>query len=316
MPAVPEPLHTRMMSVRLLPESPDTFVAEGQVLDVRKRGIVTVAGRVNGPGLVHDMRVRLVIERETLAIRDASLAMPAVPFPSTPLTAGESCRDNEPAFRDVIGLRLASTFTPGLHRLIGGRRGCFHVFTLMRLLGPSIEGAARRHFERSAGRAFSRTIVVDGFRTSTGLALSGVLVDLDYADPSPERATATFEARAEAEVRVPAMTVESLLADYRRDARDAAAWTSEGLAAVERLSGSSLLRGFSLDLVRYLPDAEPPVRELLLMLQPVAFQCMPAFAGDRAVRPERHGEPIAATDSCRMWRKDGPLLAHVASRPR
>jgi hypothetical protein len=43
-----EPLNTRMRSI--------TLVAEGHVLDAREPGIASLAGLVNGPGVVHDQR--------------------------------------------------------------------------------------------------------------------------------------------------------------------------------------------------------------------------------------------------------------------
>jgi len=46
--AASEPLNTRMRAIGL--------VAEGHVLEGRKRGIVSLAGLANGPGVVHDLR--------------------------------------------------------------------------------------------------------------------------------------------------------------------------------------------------------------------------------------------------------------------
>jgi hypothetical protein len=303
--SVPEPLHTRLLTLRLIADGGDAFAVEARVLDVRKRGVVTLAGHVNGPGVVHDMQVQLVIGRTDLRVRDARLAMHAVPFPAGPATNGEGCRDNEAQFATLIGVRLGTRSTAALHRAIGGQRGCFHVFTLMRLVVPSIESIAAGMDGRNDAVAPSRAIVVDGVRTPDGLALSGSLTDIRSAGGG------TFEARATAEVSVPGLIVRALAAEHRTGGSKGAPWSSDGLPVRGTFDGSSLVRGFGLDVLRHLPAAAPlaPVRDLLLMLQPVAFQCMPGIAEDAV--DVRATTPPAATDSCRMWRADGPLVARL-----
>jgi hypothetical protein len=52
------------------------------------------------------------------------------------------------------------------------------------------------------------------------------------------------------------------------------------------------------------------------MMQPVAFQAMPARpAGSRTAAP-RPSRPSAARDSCAMWRQDGPLVRAVEEESR
>jgi hypothetical protein len=307
-----EPIHTRLLSVRLACEGHEALRVEGRVLDVRKRGTVALGGVVNGPGVVHDMTVRLLLAAGDLSIREAELSMPTVPFPARPETQGESCRDNEAGFERVVGLRLTNGFLTGLHRAVGSARGCFHVFTLMRLLGPSITWAAERGFTRETGRAFARTITVDGGWDGALLHLRGGVTDLHYVGSGSEEIERALEGEAEAEVAVPDLTVRQLHARSRDGRRgERSSWTEAGLAGVPELVGSSLLRGYSLRLDEVLSarGAQAPLRELLLMLQPVAFQCMPSLAEVRDVGSARRGDRLAARDSCSMWRHDGPLLA-------
>jgi hypothetical protein len=313
MPSVPEPLHTRLLTLRLAAAGADAFTAEARVLDVRKRGVVTLAGHVHGPGIVHDMQVQLTIGRADLRIRAARLAMLAVPFPGGAATDGESCRDNEAQFASLIGVRLGTRSTAALHRAIGGRRGCFHVFTLMRLVAPSLAAMATSMQASTEQAVLSRSIVIDGLRSVGGLTLCGTVTDVPSSNGDVGE---TFEARAVLEVGVPGLTVDRMHAEHRRDGAKGSGWTSAGLPPTGVLDGSSLVRGFGLDVLRHFPTAAPlaPVRDLLLMLQPVAFQCVPALADDAVGgRPARPKTPVAATDACRMWRADGPLVARMQS---
>jgi hypothetical protein len=311
--SVPEPLHTRLLTLRLAAAGADAFTAEARVLDVRKRGVVGLAGHLHGPGVVHDMQVQLTIGRADLCVREARLAMLAVPFPAGPFTNGEGCRDNEEQFASLVGVRLGTRSTAALHRAIGGRRGCFHVFTLMRLVAPSLESLAAGMDGLADDGVLSRSIVVDGVRAPDGLALCGTVTDVRS---SGGELGGTFEARAVIEVGVPGLIVRRLSADHRSGGTSGGGWSSDGLPPAGVLDGASLVRGFGLDVLRHFPAGAPlaPVRDLLLMLQPVAFQCMPALGDEAAgARPARPKNPVAATDSCRMWRADGPLVARVRS---
>jgi hypothetical protein len=307
----PELLHTRLLTVRLSPAGDGSWQVDARILDVRRRGVVTLLGAVNGPGVVHDMRVNLVLDGDHLRILEAALAMPSVPFPPD-AAARETCRDNEPSIVRLVGLSLRHRFSSGLQRTIGGPRGCFHVFTLMRLVAPSILFAVDGVRRLGEGGTFSRALVIDAFRTADGLRLAGRLTDLQHASVG-----SPFEGEADVEVHLPRFTVVGVEARRRTGPPTVGSWTSDGLGALGDLRGESLLRGYGLKVGALLPaDASfGPMRELVLMLQPVAFQCMPALAEERTrVSGGRRSGPVAGIDSCSMWRRGGPLLAALEAR--
>jgi hypothetical protein len=313
-----ESLHTRLLTLRLAPEGADAWAVEGRVLDLRRRGAVAIAALVNGPGVVHDMSLRLVVDRASLTVRDAALAMPSVPFPPEAQAGGETCRENESGFAAVVGLSFRRGFASGLQRAIGGPRGCFHVFTLMRLLAATLAGALARGLEREDGRAFERTVFIDGFRDGSGepaLVLHGRLNDLRYAAGSRESVADHFEAQIDAGIELPGLIVDSLTGRHREGG--AGPWTSEGLGSLSSLVGASLVRGYSLKLGEVLDAQGPlaPLHALALMLQPVAFQCIPSLSDDRAgTSGVRAAGPGAALDSCFMWRRDGALITEIERR--
>jgi hypothetical protein len=256
------------------------------------------------------MELRLTVGRDDLRVRSAALQMHAVPFPAGPGTGGESCRDNEASADRVVGVALDGSAGPALYRAVGGPRGCFHVFTLLRVLAPSVVWAIRRGLVRDAGRSFVRTIVVDGFGVEPHLRIRGTLADVHYAPGSVERLADAFDGEVEVEVTLPDLTVGGVEARHRHGSD---AWSHDGLAALPALLGASMARGYSLKVDDLVPAALAPMRELLLMVQPTVFQCMPSLGEEvGAMRRGRREGPASAADSCSMWRQDGPLLAAVA----
>lgn len=307
MRALPVPLHTRLLTLTLAAEGEAECQLVGRLVDVRKRGFATLAGVLNGPGVVHDMELRLTLRRDDLSIRAAVLRMRAVPFPAGPGTRGESCTDNEAGIGKIIGLALDGPVVPALYRAVGGPRGCFHVFTLLRLFAPSARWAVRRGLGRSPGRSFVRTVVVDGFDDEPHLRMRGTLTDVHYAPGTIERPGDVFEAEMNAAITVPALNVGAIEGLHRGGD---ASWTEESLAG---LNGASMARGYSTRVEEVVPPSIAPLRDLLLMVQPTVFQCLPGLGSEvGSMRRGRREGPASAADSCSMWRQDGPLMAAVA----
>ena len=52
------PLHSRALSVALTQNDAGQLALESYLLDLRKRGFVPVGGDLQGPGIIHHMRLR------------------------------------------------------------------------------------------------------------------------------------------------------------------------------------------------------------------------------------------------------------------
>jgi hypothetical protein len=312
------PANTRTLSVRLGPAGHDRLSVDARLLDVRKRGVVEVAGRVNGPGVVHDMRLVLVVATRGLRVLDASLEMASVPFPASAITAGEGCRDNEARATALVGLPLGPGFVTALQRVMGGVRGCFHVFTLMRLVAATTVRATGQ--PDGLASALARTLTVDALWVGDGLVLHGCLTDVRTTlGEGTARARGLFEAEAVLGGALPDLVLERVEVAHREEsAAGGYGWTAAGLEQVGDLAGRSLARGYAMHVGDAVSarGALAPVHDLLLMMQPVAFQAMPARPiGDAAGVP-RPRRPVAAQDSCAMWRQDGPLVRAVEEEAR
>jgi len=321
------PLHTRMIALHLRWGAGGTLIADGRIFDLRKRGIVPLAGKLQGPGVVHDMAVTLELEYPALCIRRIEPSMSAFPFAAGPATRGEGCPDRLPDAQRLVGVSLRDGYGPAVMERVGGPRGCFHVFTVLRLIGPTIESVAARQQARAAETVvtptpgsplFSRSVVIDGMKgDGLSLVLRGMLFDLHYpreADSLPleEELEASFEATADVEVEVPGMAMRAASGRVRRSGpglEALGAW--EPVPAVGELVGRTMQKGYTAqvqELFSQRGDLEP-LQHLLFMLAPAMIQCFPSLAEELELRPRRAEGPHAAVDSCHMWRAGGPLVA-------
>ena len=321
------PLHTRMISLRVNWGEAGTLVAVARIFDLRKRGLVPLAGKLQGPGVVHDMAVRLQLEYPALRIRSIEPTMLAFPFAAGPGTRGESCADRLPDVQRLVGASLRDGYGATVVEQVGGPRGCFHIFTLLRLVGPSIEwAAAREHARRpEAGSMpapgsplFARSVIVDGMKPDgLGLVLRGTLFDLHYppgadALPLEEEMDESFEATADVEIELPSMLIVGSSGRIRRaGAAIAAPGEWETVATAAELVGRTMFKGYTAQVQALFGDASErqPLIHLLFMLAPTMLQCMPSLLEELNVKPRRAEGTHAAADSCHMWRADGPLLA-------
>jgi hypothetical protein len=321
------PLHTRFISLRLTWGAAQSLVAEGRIVDLRKRGIVPLAGKLQGPGVVHDMAVRLQLDYPSLRIRTAEPSMSAFPFAPGPMTRGESCPDRLPNVQRLVGASLRDGYGATLTKQVGGPCGCFHVFTLLRLLGPTVEWAVDRERARrgdqsptpaAGGPLFARSMIVDGMKgEGLSLVLRGMLFDLHYppgadALPLEEELDESFEATVEVAAEIPSMAVAASSGRVRRSGpgiENVGAW--EPVDRVGGLAGRVMLKGYTAQVQALFAGIEglDPLQHLLFVLAPTLMQCMPSLAEELELRPRRAESPHAAVDSCHMWRADGPLVA-------
>lgn len=325
------PLHARALGVTLRRREDGDTAVEGWLLDLRKRGFVPVAGDLQGPGPIHDMRVAAVVDPEHLELRRIDVAQPSVAFEPSAATRGESCRDPAPRVQALVGERLDAGFASRLSAEIGGPRGCTHVLTLLRLLGAALAWA--RECEqavfggpppRAPGeRIFRRDVVFDGSldagESGRRIVLAAQLCDLHFR-PAPalatplERMAGQLELRLLAEVDATGLTLSALRAAERRrslEELERAPWRSLA-SRVEGLAGLSLGPGVSGELLRRfagLPD-ERPLLALLLDLTPALYQCLACTDESWPVQALRRPTLLGMgglPDSCYMWRRGGAL---------
>jgi len=71
---------------------------------------------------VHEMRMRVALD-DSFVIREVEVASDFFPYPN--------CGDIAPAYRALVGMRVAPGMTRKLRELFGGTRGCTHLTRLL-----------------------------------------------------------------------------------------------------------------------------------------------------------------------------------------
>jgi len=299
------PLHTRSLSVTLTQRADGRLDAHAEVVDLRKRGFVPVAGELQPSGVVHHMLLDGEIDPRTAVLDAIALRQPSVAFEATAVTGGESCRD--PADR-----------IQGLGHLLGS--------TVAWALARDRERFGEQPGRRPGERVLRRDVVVDGAESDDRNILLGLqLTELHYA-PAPaiarpmDRFGASLEIRGLATVDLGryAFGPVQLAERWRTTADPNAAWRDRADVAA-RLPGVSLMRGVSTALRECLGEspADRPLQDGLLMLAPTLIQVFAALSPDGwSERALREGWLVGLggqPDSCWMWRRGGPLES--ARRP-
>jgi hypothetical protein len=323
------PLHTRALTVVLSQRADGRLDVAGTVLDLRKRGFVPVGGDLQGPGIIHDMRLAGVVEPESATLDTIAAEQRSVAFEATATTAGESCRDPIAHLDVLAGARLDAGFARRVSAAIGGPRGCSHLLTLAHLLGSSAAWALERDRElvgprparRPGERVFRRDVIVDGHEPAPGEVLLGVqLTDLHFA-PAPGRArpmdrfAGELELRALVRVELAGLRITSLAgAERRRGPGDlgSAAWRARA-DVLDALVGLGLGPGVTGALLARLGETadDRPLLDALLMLGPALIQCVAALSEGWVLAAQASPSVVGMgglPDSCYMWRRGGALL--------
>lgn len=321
------PLHSRAVSVTLAQRADARLDAHGMLLDLRKRGIVPVAGDLGTPGIVHHMELDAVIEPRIPRLDELTARQPQVAFEPLPVTGGESCRDPLERLAALHGTPLDADFARRLSAVAGGPRGCSHILTLAQVLGATAQWALRPDGvapcddrRRPGERVFRRDLVVDGVHEDDGaLVLVAQLTDVAFAPapdlaPPMDRFAAMHEVRVWAPVSLTTMTLGAMRAVERhRDTGTLAEtnWVARS-ARLAALDGLSVFRGISAALFAHLGDdpADRPLLDAMLLLAPTFIQVCGTLSDDWLARCQATGSLIGMggmPDACYMWRRGGTL---------
>lgn len=118
--------HTRSITVEAYARDDGLWDIEGHLVDTKTRDFPLAAGLRRAGEPVHDMWLRLTIDRG-LNIIDAVACSDRVPYPGHCDTIG-------PAYRSMVGLNLGRGFKRALTERLGGVAGCTHITELATVL--------------------------------------------------------------------------------------------------------------------------------------------------------------------------------------
>ncbi len=176
-PAPRQHMHTRRIECHGYRRADGLWDVEAHIVDTKSHPFPTDARGELAPGeAVHDMWVRLTVD-DDFVIREAEAATDAGPY--------TVCGEVAPDFARLTGLRIGPGWTREAFRRIGGKRGCTHLFELLRpvattcfqtVFGHRLQGARGT---KPAATTQSRPPFID---TCHALAADGPIVRRHWPD--------------------------------------------------------------------------------------------------------------------------------------
>jgi hypothetical protein len=144
-PPAPRSLrHTRAITVEAYARDDGLWDLDATIRDIKAQEIALASGPRAGGAPVHDLKLRVTIDRELLIV-DAEAASDAVPYPGFCDTIG-------PAYKKLIGLSLMNHFRLHLKDRLSGVLGCTHLTELAQALPTAaIQALADDEFHAREG---------------------------------------------------------------------------------------------------------------------------------------------------------------------
>ncbi|WP_321916146.1 MULTISPECIES: DUF2889 domain-containing protein [unclassified Paraburkholderia] len=131
-----KPLHTRQITCDVYESSNGSYEIEARMVDCKSAVAVLPFRTVEAGEIFHDMRITMRVSAD-FVIEHVEARSEAAPTPY--------CRDINPAYAALAGLRIAPRFKERARSLIGGVNGCTH---LSDLLGPLATTVMQASFGR------------------------------------------------------------------------------------------------------------------------------------------------------------------------
>ena len=139
-----EKCHTRSIETSTCDYDEQRLVIKGCLTDHRFQEFQMATGEARSPGILHQMIIRLLVDKTSLQIEDLHVEMPVVP--------GEDCLDAAGSLDAVRGLRITGGFTAKVKALAGNGKGCQHLVALLTAMGPStVQGYAAYNDHKTPG---------------------------------------------------------------------------------------------------------------------------------------------------------------------
>lgn len=127
-------IHNRKIDITTYEGSSDAVIVEGILHDERLVETYRPSGEAHPPGTVHHMVIRMEIKGPKLVIEDIEVEMPTVPY--------EACIETLECLAQLRGMPIMAGFTAKAKRLVGGRKGCCHLLSLLTAMAPAaVQGA-------------------------------------------------------------------------------------------------------------------------------------------------------------------------------
>lgn len=132
-------VHTRNIALATFDADEECIIVEGELKDERLEEIHHISGGKRPKGTIHHMKIRMMVGPPGLVIRELEAEMLTVPR--------EECPETIESIQKVKGVSITTGYTARIKSLLGGKKGCAHLATLLIAMGPE---AVQGYFANSA----------------------------------------------------------------------------------------------------------------------------------------------------------------------
>lgn len=127
-------IHTRKIEIATYEGTSDSITVEGILRDERLLDTFRPTGEIYPPGTIHHMIIRIEVKGPQLIIKDIEVEMPTIPH--------DACIEALRSLEPIKGMPIVSGFTAKVKDLVGGVKGCCHLFALLTAMAPAaVQGA-------------------------------------------------------------------------------------------------------------------------------------------------------------------------------
>jgi hypothetical protein len=125
-----EPAHKRNIEVTTYSMDENHIITEGRLTDVRLKDYYKFTGERVDSGILHNLKLILLLKTPELIIEDLEVIIETVPR-SDCLLIGKT-------LDPVIGLQIKGGFSAKVRELAGGVSGCTHLVHLLTTMAPAV----------------------------------------------------------------------------------------------------------------------------------------------------------------------------------
>ena len=136
--AIPDPVtlhsegktrYNRTIDITTYEGDYDSVIVEGVLNDERLVETYRPTGDTPPPGTVHHMIIRMEIKGPKLLIEEIEVEMPTIPY--------DACLETQGCLDQLKGIPIVAGFTNKVKKMVGGRKGCCHLVSLLTAMAPA-----------------------------------------------------------------------------------------------------------------------------------------------------------------------------------
>ncbi len=130
-------LHKRSIELTSFALDREKVLVEGTLMDRRFVPVYDIGGEVRNEGMVHHMKIRLLVKGIPPEILDVEAEMKTYPHPECPTTLD--------SIKQIKGMKLRGGFSEKVRAVMGGVKGCAHLTHLLISMAQEIFAGTMTH---------------------------------------------------------------------------------------------------------------------------------------------------------------------------